>query len=321
LNGGALRWLLETLLTAAFVDQANLNLLQKIAQEVFAMATDGLLLIGFLEANAAANYLRERCSFATRPTGRALREKWECARAKVKERAPWVGTPRFIEVPKDHKEYLDNVQKRDDFDQVVQGMPWRFRQVEIDPLLAYQVDVDFGRVAKSCQGLPTNPSLGSLLSRCLPTAKEDALCKWRGSPTGKGIVLETENPNVCPRKVEYWGVDAKDDLHLAGVKFGTRSPLTQVVQLGDYIYLKNGYHRAYGIRQLGAAFMPCLWLQASRFDQVADDPSKVIPSVTLHSSNPPTLGHFTNGFAYPAKLRTRVTAYEISYNYCGYWQD
>jgi hypothetical protein len=284
------------------------------------MPSDGLLLVGCLDELSAVNYLKQRCWYRTTPTDSFLKRQWRESKEKIGERAPWVGEPTFAEIQKEHNEHLEKVKRTSWFQEVLEGMPHEFRMVEIAPLLAFQVDVDLDRAKNICQGLPENPSIQEMLGICLPYQSEKLELRDRLTADG-GVVVETNNKNFIPRLGEYWGVDPKDGLHLAGFKFGTTNPLTQVVKLGDLYYLKNGYHRAIGLARLKATHMPCIFLRASRFEQVGAVPGKTIPASTLYSSNPPTCGHFFKGLAYEMPLRTWVPAYEVRLTNCGYWKD
>jgi hypothetical protein len=285
------------------------------------MATDGLLLIGFLDEASSFRYVRERCAFPNVPTSNSLRAMWRDAKDRVGGSAPWVGEPKFAEIPPQHKTHLENVEKSGWFSDVLEGMPYEFRMVEIAPLLAFQVDVDLARTNRVCQELKEDPPIEDMLKVCLPCAPESLEVRNRLTPDGEGIVLETDNTNIVAREGKYFGVDPSDGLHLGGFKFGTRAPWVQVVRLGDYYYLKNGYHRAVGVAQRKAAYMPCIFLTATRFEQVGATPGKTIPAMRLNSSNPPTCGHFTQGRAYEAKLRTWVATYELRATQSGYWRD
>jgi hypothetical protein len=285
------------------------------------MATDGLLLIGFLDEASSFRYVRERCAFPSVPTSNSLRAMWRDARDRMGDNAPWVGIPKFTEIPPECKKHLEDVEKSNWFGDVLEGMTHEFRMVEIAPLLAFQVEVDLARTNRVCQGLKENPSIQDMLKVCLPCEPEGLELRSRVTPDGEGIILETDNTNVVPREGKYFGIDPLDGLHLGGFKFGTRAPWVQVVRLGDYYYLKNGYHRAVGVAQRKATHMPCIFLTATRFEQVGAAPGKTIPAIRLNSSNPPTCGHFTQGRAYEAKLRSWVATYELRATRSGYSRD
>jgi hypothetical protein len=255
----------------------------------------GLTLAGFLEGERTAlDYLRRRC-FPNGNDGQ-LKKRWAEAKGKLGPRWLDVGKPIIEPIPATHSEYLDKVKAHERYPETLQGMACEIMQVEIEPLIAFQLDVDFDRVTSACENLSPNPSIDDLLKRCLPLDNEKFNLFPSPAPDGNGVIIASDNPNMRPLDAEMLSV-GQDGLSSVKIKIGARPPFVQVVKIYGRCFLKNGYHRAYGLRKLNVDKMPCLLLAASDMSQVGLVPGATIPENVLNRENGPTVGHYTEGRA------------------------
>jgi len=286
------------------------------------MPRDGLLLVGYLNEDAAVDYMKKRCSNSFTHDESSLRTAWREAYKKVQSPVAWLHPSVLRDIPPNLKHHTDLIEQDAEFAEVLDGMDYKFQVIEIDPLLAFQVDIDFARSDQACAGINQNPSIAEMLPRCLPTTKDTISFTTHLPASGKkGIVLETENRNVVAKDAEYWGIDAQDGLHTAGIKIGARPSLIQVVKFGSKYFLKNGYHRAFGLRKRGATEMPCLLLDGLLWGHVGAHPDEHLPESLFWAANPATCGHFVHGLAMQTKLRQWIPQYEINVTPGGRWKD
>jgi hypothetical protein len=81
------------------------------------------------------------------PMPEALRTCREEARERVGSPLPNAGKPETAPIPAGHAEYLKRVAAMPRFAESFGGSPWGFRLVEIDPLIAFQFQVETARSA------------------------------------------------------------------------------------------------------------------------------------------------------------------------------
>ena len=147
-----------------------------------------------------------------------------------------------------------------------------------------------------------------LLECCLPVTLESI--PFTTHVSEGGAVFTSRSLNLRRLMAGQIGADQVAQAVIAGVAFGSGSPLVQVVEFGGRAYLKNGYHRAAGLLEAGHTFMPCVLIAGTSFEDTGAVPGAGFAEAVLVSTNPPTCGHFRDGIAYPVDLRqtTRVIA-------------
>lgn len=261
-------------------------------------------LFAFLKEEAAFAYLSNTCM--CNDTSRdALRQMLQAAKRQIGPAMPKAGKPAIqsLEALPQYHGHIQQVASDPHFAQHFNGKALDFAIVEVDPLLAFQPHVLLDRAKRHCASLGQNPSTEQMLPICLPTTYPQPtyvthLLKGRGAlieaPDGD-VVVVGEGP-VAPDPNFY--------LTVMGIAYMPPAPWVIVKQFGSRFYLANGYHRAYGLRQLGARFIPCLVVRAPTIEDVGiRSDGSTIDHSTLVSSNPPTCGHFANNRAFPVQVR------------------
>jgi hypothetical protein len=259
-----------------------------------------LSLVGFLQEAAAVDYLEKLC-IVDDPSPAARLHVWNSARAQLGPPFQRAGQPEILDLPQSALPYLQGVMTNPRFADSIETMQWSFKLVEIDPLLSFQQQVFYNRAATVTATVAGVPTLDQMLPHCLPQTLESIEYQVAFGPNG--FAIRSRNSNL---RVLRWGpklhYDDVPQLTLGGVGFGTTSPLIQVVRFNGRCYLKNGYHRAYGLRGAGATHLPCLFLEGASWDKVGAAPGG-FDQALLESPNPPTCAHFTQGRAYQLSMR------------------
>lgn len=276
------------------------------------MPIAGLSLLGFMSEQVAMGYLRQRCVLADAGDD-AVRSAWEGARRRLGAPIANAGHPSVLEIPAEHHPHFEGVTANPRFQATVESMPFSFKLVEVDPLLAFQFHVETDRAADLCRGMTNPPSLGEMLPTCLPHALETIPVQL--ALDQNGVLLKSRSTNVRLLVGGQIGEDQANRMHIAGIGYGVSSPLIQVVRFNGRCYIKNGYHRAYGLRLAGASHVPCVFLEATEFGQVgAPGGGATFERDLLESANPPTLEHFTQGRAYPLTLRRMTRVIHVTWS-------
>lgn len=282
------------------------------------MAGPGISLVGLLQRNQGINYLRANCLFPDmRPA--ALLPHWQEARHLLNPNTgspvPNPGAPEILDIPAGHEGHLTAVQASPRFANTVGNLAWRFKLVEIDALLAFQIHVETDRAAGLWAEAGGSSEMGALLRLCLPTDVHEiqpgAGCDINPDPAStedKGsVIFESINPNMRLLAGGPLGWDDTRKVYFAGVGFGEASRLAQVARLGGRCYLKNGYHRAFQMMAEGLTHMPCVLIDLNDVSEtgVKTDGS-TFERRFLESANPPVCAHYRKGYEVTVRSRKRL---------------
>src|SRR5437867_747711 len=109
------------------------------------MPTHGLSLLGLMDEALAVAFLRQSC-IPRDPNPDAILQQLNEARARVgKVPTPRAGYPEIVDLPAGAEQHLATVAAHPRLAGGLDGMPFSFALVEIDPLLAFQFVVDLSR--------------------------------------------------------------------------------------------------------------------------------------------------------------------------------
>jgi hypothetical protein len=273
------------------------------------MSSPGLSLVGFMGQSEALPHLRETCVPVPNSTDADLEKLWRDAVAKIGPAVANAGQPDIRNPPSSHDAYCDALVQ----------LPWvqetfgpqvtrhSIKLVEIDPLLSFQFTVDTIRCDHHCGHLSGVPNTDQLFATCLPTTQPSESFTYQVQ--GQSAMIKSRSLNLRVK------VQRIINGQVAGVLFGAALPLVQVVRLNGRCYLHNGFHRAVGMRNSGATHVPCI------FRDVPDAVSAGIvggmatfSEALLTSTNPPTVGHFTQKRALDVQLRTLSRILHVSWS-------
>ena len=169
---------------------------------------------------------------------------------------------------------------------------WRFRQL----------------IRDGNRALTALPKLvqGDIVSD-LPSKFERHEVKWRGQPISQPYIAEgwdfklirldnivSLQPLVSLRKVDSMmsTIHPTDFEALATLALPIdRDSFLQVAKLGDYLVLRNGYHRANALLRSGVGTAPGLFRSVHRIDELGLPPGTFAPKI-LDRTRPPTLADF-----------------------------
>lgn len=280
------------------------------------MPARGLSLIGFCDQHEALSFLRTFAVSRDASEG-ALLAEWAAAKAKIGASTPRAGLPDVRSVDSPCDAYIRKLWEqrwvRATLDQP-EYQNAEFKLIEIEPLLAHQPFVNTERPDQIYGSAPAL-SLTDLMPICLPLTQPQPL----GSPTQ--VVKDSHSIVIKGRDLEMNRITAATlsvrreeiEQNFIGVQISWNLPFVHVVRFNGRHYLYNGYHRALGAAARGATHIPCLlreWLTSEQ-----GEPSwLMMPRRVLESSNPPTLGHFLRGCAYPVLLRAMSRIVSVSWS-------
>lgn len=272
------------------------------------MATPGLSLLGFLDEPSAATLLRNACVVPD-ATPEALSAIWREAQAKLGTAIPRAGLPTMEDIPPEGAEHMASLLQQQ-WVQVALGSDiagGTFKMVELEPLLAYQLNVDIAR-SDHHNGSADAPSTTQLFNMCLPLEKviENITTVTHANAmlvTSRGLNFRPFAQGAFPTPVGT----------LIGMHVGVSLPLMHVVRYNGRAYLHNGFHRAVGLGRRGVKMAPCVVRDVTDPGAVGIVPPLTIGLPVLESDNPPTVGHFINDRAIGVQLKILSRTLHISW--------
>lgn len=272
------------------------------------MPTPGKSLVGFLDQQAAINYLRTSCVPNGPDDDATLLAEWQTARGKLGPPIPNAGQPDIQDIPATHAAYIG----------LLAAQPWltpalntayagaTFKFIEIEPLLAFQFAVDDGRSNHHCAPFGNPPTLDQLLNTCLPLNPPSEPIQVAQTP--QSMLITSRSLNF--RALAQGFINGA----FVGMHVGVALPLLHVVRMNGRCYLYNGFHRAYGARIAGATHVPCIFRDVPDAASAGINPPGTFDQNLLESADPPTLGHFTQGRAHDVNLRILTRALHVSWS-------
>jgi hypothetical protein len=274
---------------------------------------EGRSLVGFMDPAFALPYLQQATVPPDLSPG-ALTGVWQQARDQLGLDDPPddPGEPEFLEIDAAHAAHLTAVAANPRLQGGLDGQPFEFKLVEIDPLLAYQRDISVERTAHLCAQLGNPPTVDSMLPVMLPTAVENT--PTQGQETPNSVLVVSPSANVKIHAHGRIGFDPNVGMLLFGIAVGPSGPWVHVVRFEGRTYLRNGFHRVYGAKRAGATHVPCIVVDAPNWEFVgARGEGATFEKALLESDNPPTLAHYAEGRAWPVQLRRWQRIIEVNW--------
>jgi hypothetical protein len=274
------------------------------------MPNPGLSLVGFLDQQSAVAVLRRSCVF-TDTSDAALVAEWLRARDKLGAPVENAGRPDVQPIPSDGQAYMERLVQQ----------PWvaaslrddlagaTFQMVELDPLLAFQFEVNTARSHHHTAGAASGPpTTEELLNICLPW--DLRMENIRVNTTPHSLLVTSQGLNFVPLAKGLFRTACGN---FVGIKVATSGPFMYVARYNGLYFLHNGFNRAVGLRRRGGTHAPCVVR-----DHATPEALGIVPGMTfdvglLESANPPTVRHFTDGRAHDVQLKSFSRSLHVSW--------
>lgn len=210
-------------------------------------------------------------------------------RANVEARPPFVAAPPDLApLPPEHR------QRGDEFLASIgaHGTGTRVGIIDLECVLSFQKVVALDQIDERLSGV-TAEDWPALLDLCIPTSRPDEPLSGTYDRDGKGLTITSLNPNLRVSAVQQVnrrmnGVD--EQLIGFTVTFGTN--WVNVVEYRGRAFLKDGYHRCYGLLGRGIRRVPCAYTVATSFNDVHGPASSHISQEHLLGPHPPFVTDF-----------------------------
>lgn len=280
------------------------------------MSLQGLSLIGFVkDERGAIGYLQRACVPPSGSNQSALRKQWQDATRQLGAPFPNAGTPTVESVPSQFDGYLGGVKSRREYAGAFKDKNWKFQMVEVAPLLAFQYHVLVDHSDNRCATVKDVPSIDEMIKLCLPQQPENY--QIQTTVTDRSAVIKCSNLNVNIGARGVIEIDPRGPKPI-GILVSGNLPFVEVSRFNGYCYLRNGYHRAYGLARRGATHIPCVLRDVASIDEtgVKEDGSTLGSAIMHDANNRPTLGHFIQNRACAVAIRKMERIITVNWSEC-----
>jgi hypothetical protein len=267
----------------------------------------GRVLLGFMSEEEAAAFV----SSQTAGSWDELRPVWQEARAAYDELPVFEPQqPKIEDLPLEIMEEIEAVRSAPPFQQSFAGKEARFAMVDLTHIVAFQqfVDTQFSTETAGRE-LDEQNDLLAKVKLCLPRDFNANV-----NITVDQATLSTTLSSLS-RNLNIVGMQAVQN---PGQPFALSYLVAlggnwvQVIEFEGRYFLKNGYHRAWLLRNRGDQAVPALVTKANTVEEIGTGPGFFAPALIL-SERPPLFRHFFDGRLAP-ELQLKSTMKVITFS-------
>jgi len=227
-----------------------------------------LLLLGASAKAEVVNYVRTQCIPEEEINLDMILRDWTGANSHFKNiEQSQTGEPEKIgtqEIPAENAPEIKRIEDDPLFKQAFSMLPYEFRLVEIDRLVASQraVNLDYVDILKTT--IPAKPTVTDLIDICLSPPKnikppaEQILAPGVFSYTSENLDFRFLGGFRKPLTKDDINASTAGGFPLAAVVIlvGLGSSSMNCLAFGNRVVLNNGFHRAYALRSVGVTHIP-----------------------------------------------------------------
>jgi hypothetical protein len=228
------------------------------------------------------------------------RETWESARNANNIR-PIFHAPAAVseDLPEELRARGAAFSQRPDVIAAFQSMEWRVGMADLSQVLSYQkVVVEEDAIARVDAAIQAH-DLQGVFSFCLPDPAGPEALQGAMDADQKGITFSSLNPNLRVAGLAGSQIDVaiapgqptmKHQFIGFVINFG--APFVQVAEYNGRWFVRDGYHRCFGLLRRGIAKIPCVSVRARSFAELGAANPGFFPYEILFGERPPFLRDF-----------------------------
>jgi len=250
-------------------------------------------LVGWLSKQEGANFILGRNPAPTEDVSAeiSLAARYAesvAARPAYEPQDPRVKDERFDDL-------LEEVANRPEVIANFHNLAWKPAIVDLRKVLSFQKIIFTDHEG----GYDDSSTVSNLMEVCLPSQQPAPPSGAIGDHDGKGFTISSLNSNlriVGGRLGEAHlspgpGLPASVRVQAVTIFVSMGTSYLQVVRYRDRYFLRDGYHRAGRLIRKGITTVPCIYIEASSFDEMQVPPGALSYEI-LYSDHPPTLTDF-----------------------------
>ncbi len=170
--------------------------------------------------------------------------------------------------------------------------------VELAKLHAFQPNLNMEYVNRLKRGVPLPGDVAGLLKFCLPLRAEQPKSPALGNfnPNSNTFTLASENIDLRILG-SVQGEEPTTGRNFFGFAYGTGLPEISVVEYQGVYMIRNGYHRAYALLEVGHKFIPCILLRTDNYNATGAAGPGFFSIDVMMSDRSPLLNDFSSAAA------------------------
>jgi hypothetical protein len=217
---------------------------------------------------------------------------WRRGAELLKAAESWPdASPRIAPLDHDTSLQVGAIVETPAFRETTSGLQWEFVDVELQNLRAFQFTVDKG-YACSFASLAGEPS-SVVAGVTLPSGPRQLPVVVTGD--NSGVTLTSPGPNLRVSGMAVaQGMNGAPQV-IVDLTFG--SPFFQVAEFGGRFFLKNGYHRAYGLLSAGITSVPAVLVHCRNYADTGATGPGFFAEHLMVGAKPPLMSHYFSPFA------------------------
>jgi hypothetical protein len=246
--------------------------------------------LAWLKPDEAVAYLLGGTAEAQQDTTPFL-AKWGKARSALDARPPHAATSLTQALPPELVEMGAQFRERPEVKLMFQGYEWDLRMIDLSTVLAFQKqilteEID-GRVANN-----TADDLVGLFRVGLPEEKNESLLT-AVDQSSRAFTITSLNPNLSIMSMasaelpssQVPGGTAKQT-KVYGFVITVKPSFLTAVEYRGRLYIRDGYHRSYGLIKKGIHQVPAIVVQAKNFKQMGANGPAFLPEEVIFGERP-----------------------------------
>lgn len=257
------------------------------------------MLLAWLERDEAVAALLGRRVPAPGEDVRSQISAWEAKRATLMARPPYaLPTPVLEPLPEILAEKGGAFQQRPDVKAIFGGFDWTVGVANLDHVLSFQRQVVLEQIEERTAAV-SQDKWDELFLLCLPEARPTEQMGALMEQSGKAITFSSLNPNlrVAGHATQEINVASTPNQPGVPMKFigfvvNLGTSFLQVVEYNGRWFVRDGYHRCYGLMQKGISRVPCVFIKARNFAETGAEQPEFLRFETLFGERPPFVKDF-----------------------------
>ncbi len=214
---------------------------------------------------------------------------WERLRANLERREPYSLPALTIDPLADELvERGGAFRQRPDVTAALAGVDWTIGMVDLNSILSFQKTVVAEQAIQRVSSVGLN-DLQVLFSVCLPEEGGPVTLGGQLDQDRKGIAFASSNPNL---RVFGFRAQPIEGHMFFGFAMGFGTQFVQVAEYQGRWFVRDGYHRCFGLLGRGIQRIPCVFVRATTAAELGAEAAIFFRHELLFGPRPPFLGDF-----------------------------
>jgi len=226
---------------------------------------------------------------------------WETARTALQQREPYAqALPVLDPIPTELQDQAEAFKNNPAVSAFFQGMDWTVGIANLSSVLSFQKIVVQEHAIDRVNDVSTDDQAG-LFSFCLPLPSDVINLQGMIDQDKKAVTFSSLNPNLRIGGQMMLDIDVavapgqpstRQKFVGFGINFGGQ--FLQIAEYNQRWFVRDGYHRCYGLLRKGIERVPCVFIRANSFEQLTGGQFGFLDYETCFGVRPPFLKDFLN---------------------------